>query len=218
MRIRSLSLAGLVAFSLLGCEPEASEPEISEPAPDEVEAAPEQPEADGEPTSMQVHEEGQDVPGDATEAGCGPIDDLYAMDTRRPVPLQPMMAWHQKQNMNEHLVAIQRIVAAAAVEDWDGVAEASALIESSPQMQQMCQHMGSGAEGFTDLALEFHTRADTIAPAAESQDVSAVLQATSHTLEACTSCHATFRQDVVDAATWQERTGSAHQPGMHGGH
>lgn len=123
-----------------------------------------------------------------------------------------MMAWHQKQNMMQHLVAIQRIVGAVAQEDWTEVASASSLIESSPQMQQMCQHMGAGAEGFTDKALDFHSRADAIGQAARAKDGAAVLKATSHTLQACTSCHATFRQEIVDAKTWEDRTGSSHNP------
>lgn len=147
-------------------------------------------------------------------SACAPIEQLAAMDPRKPVPLQPMMAWHQKQNMMEHLVAVQQITAALAVDDWDGVAKASALIESSPQMQQMCQHMGAGADGFTDLALEFHRRADAIAPAAKAQDAKGVLAATAHTIEACTSCHQAFRQEIVDAETWQARTGSSHDPAM----
>lgn len=152
-------------------------------------------------------------------AACAPYEELAAMDPRRPVPLQPMMAWHQKQNMMEHLVAIERITDALAREDWEGVASASALIESSPQMQQMCQHMGAGAEGFTELALAFHERADAIGVAARAQDGTGVLRATAHTLQACTSCHATYRQDVVDATTWQARTGAMHLPTMdHGGH
>jgi hypothetical protein len=143
--------------------------------------------------------------------------ELSALDQRRPVPLQPMMAWHQKQNMMEHLVAVQRITAGLAAEDWEEISAASALIESSPQMQQMCQHMGAGADGFTELALEFHRRADAIGKAARAQDGAEVLRATSNTLEACTGCHATFRQDVVDPATWQARTGQAHDPAsMHG--
>ena len=150
---------------------------------------------------------------------CAPVAELNAMDTRTPVPLQPMMAWHQKQNMMEHLLAIQRIVDGLAREDWDEVARGSALIESSPQMQQMCQHMGMGAAGFTAMALDFHRRADRIGVAARAHDGPAVLRATSNTLQACTSCHAVYRQDVVDAATWQAQTGSAHDPAsMHGGH
>jgi cytochrome c556 len=129
-----------------------------------------------------------------------------------------MMAWHQKQNMMEHLVAIQRITAALAGEDWDEIAAAAALVETSPQMQQMCEHMGAGAEGFTELALEFHRRADAIGEAARAHDGPEVLRATSTTLEACTSCHASYRQEVVDAATWQARTGSTHAPPAAGHH
>ena len=150
---------------------------------------------------------------------CAPFEQLAAMDTRRPVPLQPMMAWHQKQNMMDHLVAIQQITDALAREDWEGVASASARIGLSPSMQQQCEHMGAGADGFTELALDFHRRADAIDVAAQAEDATAVLRATSNTLQACTSCHATYRQEVVDAATWQARTGSAHDPAMmHGGH
>lgn len=148
-----------------------------------------------------------------------PTDELASFDHRRPVPLLPMMAWHQKQNMQEHLVAIQRISDGLAREDWEEVARASALIGSSPQMQQMCEHMGAGAEGFTQLALDFHHRADGIGVAARAHDRAAVLRATSTTLQACTECHGTFRQQVVDAATWQKKTGEVHDPAlMHGGH
>lgn len=155
---------------------------------------------------------------DSPPSGCAPLEELAALDTRQSVPLQPMMAWHQKQNMMAHLVVIQRITDALAREDWEGVAAASALIASSPQMQQTCEHMGAGADGFTERALDFHRRADAIGVAARAKDGTAVLQATSHTLEACTSCHATYRQEVVDAATWQARTGATHDPAMHGGH
>lgn len=156
---------------------------------------------------------------DERNESCAAIQQLAAMDSREPVPLQPMMAWHQKQNMLEHLEAVQRIIGAVAREDWGEVASASQLIESSPQMQQMCRHMGAGADGFTELALEFHRRADQIGVAARGEDGTAVLKATSNTLQACTSCHAMYRQDVVDAATWQARTGSSHDPAMmHGGH
>jgi hypothetical protein len=149
---------------------------------------------------------------------CAPFAALDALDPRTPVPLQPMMAWHQKQNMQEHLVAIQRITDGLAREDWDEIAEAAALIETSPQMQQMCQHMGAGAEGFTELALEFHRRADGIGEAAKSHDGRAVLRATSSTLQVCTGCHAAYRQDIVDAATWEQQAGSVHDPALMHGH
>lgn len=143
-----------------------------------------------------------------------PADEMASYDHRKPVPLMPMMAWHQKENMMQHLVAIQRITDALSHEDWKQVASASALIESSPQMQQMCEHMGAGAEGFTEMAVDFHKRADQIAVSAREHDSAGVLRAVSNTLQACTECHATYRQELVDAATFEARTGQAHEPGM----
>ena len=202
----------LAISSLLGCDKSTSAPAMTKDtttiasAKEAIETTTNTPESAPAPAGEQG-------------ADCAALAALDKMDPRTPVPLQPMMAWHQKQNMQEHLVAIQRITGGLAREDWGEVSKASALIESSPQMAQMCQHMGAGAEGFTALALDFHKRADKIGEAAKARDKDAVLQATSHTLEACTGCHAAFKQQVVDANKWQEITGSKHKPGMHhGGH
>lgn len=135
-----------------------------------------------------------------------PHAQLVALDPRAPVPLLPMMAWHQKQNMMDHLLVIQEITAALAKDDWDGVAMASARIASSPKMKQMCEHMGAGAPGFATLATAFHAQADAIAPAARAKDTRAVLEATSKTLQVCTACHQAWRQDVVDHDVWAART------------
>lgn len=187
-------LAGFVFLLVPACKSESAVPPVPAPAA------------------------GQASPNTSTNPQT-PVSELNALDPRRPVPLQPMMAWHQKQNMQGHLVAIQRITDALAHEDWEGIGRASAPIESSPQMEQMCRHMGAGAEGFTEVALDFHQRADAIGEAARAHDAGAVLQAMSNTLQACTHCHATFRQELVDAETWQARTGSAHLPAMeHPGH
>ena len=211
------SILTLVLFTsmlgLLACEKTAPTPQSTTPPPS-TSVEPQTP-SDDSLDNERVHAQPT-----GSSSSCAPVDDLHAMDNRKPVPLQPMMAWHQKQNMMQHLVAIQQITAAAAQEDWDAVAKASKQIESSPQMQQMCQHMGAGAEGFTDMALEFHARADKIGEAAQKKDLKEVLKATSHTLETCTSCHATYKQHVVDASTWQDLTGSQHKPdpSMHHGH
>ena len=42
-----------------------------------------------------------------------------ASDTRKPLPLPAMMAEHQKQNMREHLAAVQAIIAAIGRDDMD---------------------------------------------------------------------------------------------------
>ncbi len=124
-------------------------------------------------------------------------DALDRLDQRRPVPLLPMMAQHQKQNMREHLEAVQEVVAAAAASDFDGVAVAAKRMGFSETMGRMCEHMGAGAPGFTEQALSFHHTADEIAAAATKQDSAAVLAALSKTLRACTTCHATYKQQPV---------------------
>ncbi len=68
-----------------------------------------------------------------------------SMDTRVPVPLLPVMANHQKQNMREHLAAVQGIVGAIETRDFDAISRAASSIGYSEQMGQMCTHMGTGA-------------------------------------------------------------------------
>jgi len=127
------------------------------------------------------------------------LDDL---DTRAALPLLPFMANHQKQNMRDHLLAVQEIIAALAVDDFAGAEQAAKRMGYSDSMAQMCTHMGAGAAGFTERALAFHHTADTIAAAARNHDRSAVIGALGATLNTCTGCHAAFKQAVVDEATW----------------
>lgn len=131
---------------------------------------------------------------------------LERLDTRVAVPLLPMMANHQKQNMRDHLLAVQEIILAAASDDFAGVERAAGRMGYSEQMGQMCTHMGAGAPGFTEQALNFHHTADTITTAARQRDRAAVMRALGATLQTCTGCHAEFRQSVVDEATWNRLT------------
>jgi len=124
-------------------------------------------------------------------------DALDRLDGRRPVPLLPHMAQHQKENMREHLEAVQGVVAAAAVSDFEKVAESAKRMGFSESMGRMCEHMGAAAPGFTEQALAFHHTADEIAAAATRQDGAAVLAALSKTLQACTTCHTTYKQQLV---------------------
>ncbi len=148
---------------------------------------------------------------------CAARSSLDEMDTRVAVPLLPMMASHQKQNMRDHLLAVQEIILAAGRDDFAGVEKAASRIGYSPQMGQMCTHMGAGAKGFTEQALAFHHTADSIGTAARQHDRSAVMAALGNTLQACTGCHETYRQQVVDEATWTRITSMASPTGHHPG-
>jgi cytochrome c556 len=143
-------------------------------------------------------------PADASPPAPSPNPDavLASMDGRTPVPLLPMMANHQKQNMREHLVAVQEITAGVSANDFAAIEHAASRIGFSERMGAMCKHMGVGAVGFSERALAFHHTADGIGEAAKRQDMKAVLVKLNETLAACTSCHATYKQQVVDEATW----------------
>jgi hypothetical protein len=115
-----------------------------------------------------------------------------------------MMANHQKQNMRDHLVVMQEIVAALVTDDYPAIEHAANRIGFSEQMGQMCTHMGAGAAGFTEQALAFHHTADGIVAAARARNRPGVLTSLSMTLQACTSCHAAWKQQIVDETTWQK--------------
>lgn len=136
-------------------------------------------------------------------------DPMAQLDTRTAVPLLPMMANHQKQNMRDHLLAVQEIVAAAAEDDYAAIERAVGRIGFSEQMGQQCTHMGTGAPGFAEQAVAFHHTADRIAAAARERDRAGVLRHLDATLQACTTCHAQWKQQVVDEATWQKLAASA---------
>jgi hypothetical protein len=131
---------------------------------------------------------------------------LDKMDARSPIPLLPMMANHQKQNMREHLLAVQEIVTALATDDYPAIEKSAGHIGFSEQMGQMCTHMGAGAPGFTEQALAFHHTADRITAAAKARDRGRVLTEFAATLKACTACHAAWKQQVVDEPTWSRVT------------
>jgi hypothetical protein len=127
-------------------------------------------------------------------------------DARQPLPLLPHMAEHQRQNMRDHLAAIQEILATLSTNDFAGVERAASRIGYGEEMAQMCSHMGAGAPGFTDTAIHFHRTADTISTAAKQHDAGATLKAVNATLQTCVGCHATYRQEIVDEATWEKIT------------
>ena len=56
----------------------------------------------------------------APPTACAAHAALEQIDTRVAVPLLPMMANHQKQNMRDHLLAVQEIVLAAGRDDFSG--------------------------------------------------------------------------------------------------
>jgi hypothetical protein len=155
------------------------------------------------------HKQTSTAPAASAEVKSGPAPDpgsahaaADAMDSRTPLPLLPRMAVHQKQNMRDHLLVVQEVTTALTRGDFDAAGRAAQRIASSARMTQTCEHMGSHAPGFTELALDFHRTADALVAATRERDREHVLAALGHTLNACTSCHASYKQQIVDETTW----------------
>ena len=148
------------------------------------------------------------APAAAPSVAQDPRAAAAAMDKRAPVPLTPMMAQHQKEMMRDHLVAIGEITAAVSTDDWASIEAAGGRLGSSPQTAMMCEHMGAGSPDFTERGLAFHTTADGIVAAAGAKDHDGVVTALIATLDACTACHAQFRQGVVSDADYEAASGS----------
>ena len=142
-------------------------------------------------------------------SAANPYETLAQLDGRTPVPLLPMMANHQKQEMRQHLVAIQKIVAGISKHDFAAIEQAAKPIESSPKMAKLCHRMGAGAQGFTPRALHFHKTADRIGSAAKQKDMPAVIKALGATLQTCADCHSRFQQHPVSPQIWKKKTGMA---------
>lgn len=126
------------------------------------------------------------------------------LDPRTPLPLLPAMAAHQEANMRQHLESVQAIVAALAQPDFDAIAEAALTMGSSEESTRMCQHLGAaGPADFTARALAFHRSAEEIVAAAQAKERAGVLIALARTLDHCSGCHATYRQQIVGDDAWQ---------------
>lgn len=173
-------LGGLIVLAFCGCQPAADAP---------------------------AHRATAALSSASPKPSSSPQAVLDGLDSRVPLPLLPMMANHQKQNMRDHLTAVQEIISATSKNDFAAVEKAAARIGYSEAMAQMCTHLGAGAPGFTERALAFHHDADKIGEAAKRNDAAAVLTALGQTLSECTSCHASYKQRVVDDATWAAASG-----------
>jgi hypothetical protein len=121
---------------------------------------------------------------------------------RHPLPLLQMMADHQKQMMRDHLGAVQEIVTALTLDDFNAVEKAAARLGYSDEVGRVCNRFGAASPAFARQALAFHHTADGIAVAAHERNRGRVLAELSSTLQACRACHAQWQQQIVDEPTW----------------
>ena len=145
---------------------------------------------------------------------CQPASADDTIEERRPLPLLQMMADHQKQMMRDHLAAVQEIVTALSLDDFDAVQHAAVRLGYSDEVGKVCNHMGAASPAFTRQALAFHHTADDIVAAARERNRDRILAELSTTLKACRACHAQWKQEIIDDATWNRLTSAPQSAGQ----
>lgn len=132
------------------------------------------------------------------------MHNMSSNDTRTPIPMTAQMSQHQLSNMRDHLEAIQEAVSAMATKNFDQMKKASKKLASSPEMTQMCEHMGKGTPGYTEMGLALHKSGDELVHAAEKKNYDLFVKKLGATLQTCTACHAAFKQEVVPDSVFQK--------------
>ena len=125
-------------------------------------------------------------------------------DNRKPVKMTAAMGEHQLRNMRDHLEAVAAIVKAMTTKDFKRMEIESIRLGSSPEMKTMCNKMGKATPGFTDMGLALHSTADKLVHAAKKKDYNLFVKELGATLQTCTSCHSSFKQEIVTQEVFHE--------------
>ena len=116
-------------------------------------------------------------------------------DPRIALNLAPLADADLKQSMEEHLQALQAIVAALAQEDY-GRASAIAHKELGfPKHHQVMQRERgvSYPKKYQELAIAHHQAAENLADAIDTKKMRPILQQLDATMRACLDCHLAFK-------------------------
>ena len=125
-------------------------------------------------------------------------------DNRQPVKMTIEMSVHQLKNMRDHLDAVTSIVEALGSKDFKKMETESLRLASSPKMEMMCNNMGKATPGFTKMGLALHKSADQLVHIARKKDYNRFVKKLGKTLRTCTSCHSSFKQEVVSRKVLHE--------------
>ncbi|MBI4667463.1 MAG: cytochrome C [Nitrospinae bacterium] len=113
-------------------------------------------------------------------------------DERVKLDAPPMMKTHLKQNMREHLKAVNETLREMGKGDYKA---ASKILREklglTEQMKKMCGMMGN--DTYRQMGIAFHESADKAAGVVAGGDAIKSAAAISSVLEKCVTCHEAFR-------------------------
>ena len=130
-------------------------------------------------------------PPSGLEAGESPA----APDPRISLNLKPAMQEVLRQTMQEHLQALQAIVAALAQENYD---KASAIAHEElgfPKHHQVMQRERGTPfpKKYQELAIAHHQAAEDLAKVIPTREMKPILQQMDQTMKACVACHQAYK-------------------------
>lgn len=118
-----------------------------------------------------------------------------ASDPRISLHLEPAVQAILKQTMQEHLVALQAIVAALAREDYE---KASAVAHEElgfPKHHEVMQQERGMTfpKKYQKLAMAHHQAAEDLAQVIRTKEMKPILRDLGRTINACVGCHQAYK-------------------------
>jgi len=130
-------------------------------------------------------------PPGGREAGESPA----APDPRISLNLKPAIQEVLKQTMQEHLQALQAIVAALAQENYEQASTIAHAELGFPKHHQVMQRERGTPfpTKYQELAMAHHQAAEDLAEVIRTKEMKPILQRLDHTMKACMDCHQAYK-------------------------
>jgi hypothetical protein len=118
-----------------------------------------------------------------------------ASDPRISLNLKPAVQEVLKQTMQEHLRALQAVVAALAREDYDKASTVAHEELGFPKHHQVMQRERGAPfpKKYQELAMAHHQAAEDLAKSIAAKEMKPILQRLDHTIAACVACHQAYK-------------------------
>lgn len=116
-------------------------------------------------------------------------------DARTALNLAPSVEASLKQSMQEHLQALQAIVAELAQENYGDAAAIAHKELGFPKHHQVMQreHGVSFPKKYQELAIAHHQAAENLAATIATKEMKPILQKLDRTMKACVDCHQAYK-------------------------
>jgi len=130
-------------------------------------------------------------PPSGREVGASPA----APDPRISLNLKPALQAVLKQTMQEHLQALQAIVAALAQENYDKASTIAHEELGFPKHHQVMQRERGTPfpKKYQELAIAHHQAAEDLAEVIPTKEMKPILQQMDQTMKACVACHQAYK-------------------------